>query len=157
MLVTYMAATSQGAATSATTTTQDATTTPCAMVYCFVDPCQVANCPVYPTATCTSDYCGGCYARFYIGSEEVTSSCNPPTTTIFTEKGTGWNSTIINTLPNQTDLWTLLHRDLKSKTLVSCGHTIQKNWKGLVNCPHHFRPLLQNLEEHTFNGKCVVR
>ena len=34
--------------------------------------------------------------------------------------------------------------------LVSRGHTLLKNRKGLVNCPHHFRSLLQNLEEHTF-------
>ena len=36
------------------------------------------------------------------------------------------------------------------QSLVSRGHTLLKNRKSLVNFPHHFRSLLQNLEEHTF-------
>ena len=36
------------------------------------------------------------------------------------------------------------------RRLVSRGHTLLKNRKGLVNCPHYFRSVLQNLEEHTF-------
>ena len=40
-------------------------------VYCFVDPCLVTNCPAYPDAYCVADYCGGCYADFFVDGEEV--------------------------------------------------------------------------------------
>ena len=44
----------------------------------------------------------------------------------------------------------LLHEAIAHSIVVSRGHTLLKNRKGLVNCPHHFRSVLQNLEEHTF-------
>nr|KAI8752082.1 hypothetical protein BgiMline_014800 [Biomphalaria glabrata] len=44
------------------------------MVYCFVAPCGLARCSVLG-AVCHDDYCGGCYARWYVGSKEVTSQC----------------------------------------------------------------------------------
>ena len=41
------------------------------MVYCFVSPCAFATCPAFPSARCVDDYCGGCFARFYVENEEV--------------------------------------------------------------------------------------
>ena len=43
-------------------------------VYCFVDPCLVETCPAYPDAECVADYCGGCFADFYVDGELV--ECN---------------------------------------------------------------------------------
>ena len=47
---------------------------------CLVAPCQFASCPAFPAATCRSDYCGGCNARFFVGKgrrkREVTDRCN---------------------------------------------------------------------------------
>ncbi len=43
-------------------------------VYCFVDPCLVETCPAYPDAECVADYCGGCFADFYVEGELV--ECN---------------------------------------------------------------------------------
>ena len=40
-------------------------------VYCFVDPCLVTECPAYPNAYCVADYCGGCFADFYVNGVEV--------------------------------------------------------------------------------------
>ena len=42
---------------------------------CFIDPCEVATCPGAPYATCKSNYCGGCNARFFIGDEDITDTC----------------------------------------------------------------------------------
>jgi len=39
-------------------------------VQCFRDPCQGQTCSV-PNSKCVSDYCGGCYARWYVGSDPV--------------------------------------------------------------------------------------
>ncbi|XP_066294756.1 IgGFc-binding protein-like [Branchiostoma lanceolatum] len=43
--------------------------TPCPpgvdMVECFADPCDNAECPANPDATCRANYCGGCNAVFY--------------------------------------------------------------------------------------------
>lgn len=58
-------------------------TTPCNTVNCFVDPCSVTTCSAYPTATCRSNYCGGCYADFFdAAGTNVTALCNSvaPTT-----------------------------------------------------------------------------
>ncbi|EDO40776.1 predicted protein [Nematostella vectensis] len=45
------------------------------LVQCFVAPCQYASCPAYPNAECVNDYCGGCFARFYVNRKEVTKNC----------------------------------------------------------------------------------
>lgn len=34
------------------------------IVFCFVDPCEVTSCPLFPDAKCISNYCGGCNAIF---------------------------------------------------------------------------------------------
>ena len=44
-------------------------------VNCFVNPCQFASCPAFPTATCEADFCGGCNARFFLSGREVTNKC----------------------------------------------------------------------------------
>ena len=41
-------------------------------VNCFMDPCQFASCPAFPTAVCEADYCGGCYARFFVEMKSQT-------------------------------------------------------------------------------------
>eukprot|EP00731_Ephydatia_muelleri_P012437 Em0006g1331a len=46
------------------------------LVNCFVAPCQVSQCPNFPNAECKDYYCGGCFARYFVGSIEVTSFCN---------------------------------------------------------------------------------
>ncbi|XP_077869222.1 BMP-binding endothelial regulator protein-like isoform X2 [Saccoglossus kowalevskii] len=40
-------------------------------VACFVDPCSVTECPLFPNAQCISNYCGGCYADFYVDGKLV--------------------------------------------------------------------------------------
>ena len=42
---------------------------------CFVAPCSVTKCARHPEAVCIDDYCGGCNARFFVGSREVTRRC----------------------------------------------------------------------------------
>ena len=44
-------------------------------VNCFADPCQDATCASFPEATCQSDFCGGCNARFFVRRREVTDLC----------------------------------------------------------------------------------
>ena len=53
-------------------------TCPCLEGYveCFVDPCEVTDCPAFPYATCEADYCGGCNANFYQNSELVNDECD---------------------------------------------------------------------------------
>ena len=48
-------------------------TYPCIEGYveCFVDPCEVTDCPAYPNAVFEADYCGGCNANCYVGDELV--------------------------------------------------------------------------------------
>ncbi len=41
-------------------------------VNCFVDPCEVTDCPM---GDCTANYCGGCNAEFY--SSDGVAWCNP--------------------------------------------------------------------------------
>lgn len=55
-------------------------TCPCLEGYveCFVDPCEVTDCPAYPNATCEADYCGGCNANFYQNGELVNDECGEP-------------------------------------------------------------------------------
>ncbi|MBC8479818.1 MAG: right-handed parallel beta-helix repeat-containing protein, partial [FCB group bacterium] len=46
------------------------------LVDCFVDPCEVETCPLYPDAECIADYCGGCFAHFFVDDVEV--DCDQP-------------------------------------------------------------------------------
>jgi hypothetical protein len=40
-------------------------------VNCFVDPCLMATCPLYPNPECMANYCGGCNAEWFLNGEEV--------------------------------------------------------------------------------------
>ena len=40
-------------------------------VYCFVDPCLVSECSSYPDAECVANYCGGCWADYYLNGELI--------------------------------------------------------------------------------------
>lgn len=44
-------------------------------VDCKVDPCTVTKCPQFPRARCVPNYCGGCYAEFFVGEKNVTEKC----------------------------------------------------------------------------------
>ncbi|XP_078658591.1 uncharacterized protein LOC144903978 [Branchiostoma floridae x Branchiostoma belcheri] len=61
--------------------TQAPTPTPCppgvSQVNCLTDPCVLATCPPYPSATCKADYCGGCNAFFY-DSNDNKVNCDDP-------------------------------------------------------------------------------
>ncbi|XP_071098101.1 perlwapin-like [Haliotis cracherodii] len=46
------------------------------IVNCFVDPCMFAKCPSHPSATCRSNYCGGCNAEFYLDGKKITGCGN---------------------------------------------------------------------------------
>jgi hypothetical protein len=42
-----------------------------------VDPCRNSNCPLYPSASCRSDGCGGCNAQYLVGrTVEITRLCD---------------------------------------------------------------------------------
>ncbi|XP_014771336.1 uncharacterized protein LOC106869915 [Octopus bimaculoides] len=43
-------------------------------IICFVHPCQIARCPMFPYATCVQRC--PCRAEFYIYGRDVTSLCN---------------------------------------------------------------------------------
>lgn len=46
------------------------------VVFCLVNPCNFATCANFPNARCIFDNCGGCNARFFVGSSrEVTGRC----------------------------------------------------------------------------------
>ena len=48
----------------------------CQDVHCYINPCQLANCPAIEGARCVADYCGGCKARWYLSvGLEVTDHC----------------------------------------------------------------------------------
>ena len=40
-------------------------------VDCFVDPCLVSECTSYPDAECVANYCGGCWADYYLDGELI--------------------------------------------------------------------------------------
>ena len=40
-------------------------------VNCFVDPCFVSECTSYPDAECIANYCGGCWADYYLDGEQI--------------------------------------------------------------------------------------
>ena len=40
-------------------------------VNCFVDPCLVSECTSYPDAECVANYCGGCWADYYLDGEQI--------------------------------------------------------------------------------------
>mgnify|MGYP000564573508 CR=1 FL=1 len=40
-------------------------------VDCFVDPCLVSECTSYPDAECVANYCGGCWADYYLDGEQI--------------------------------------------------------------------------------------
>ena len=40
-------------------------------VRCLVDPCLRASCRRFPDAQCVTDYCGGCFARWFQDRREV--------------------------------------------------------------------------------------
>ena len=40
-------------------------------VNCFVAPCMFATCPAFPQARCVDNYCGGCFADFYLRYRKV--------------------------------------------------------------------------------------
>ncbi|BFZ05248.1 hypothetical protein BsWGS_08287 [Bradybaena similaris] len=52
---------------------------PCDTYYvnCAVSPCRFNTCDAVPEAICVANYCGGCNARWYRGSEDVTDQCTP--------------------------------------------------------------------------------
>ena len=43
----------------------------CEIANCFLQPCLFAQCPGYPNAVCKDNYCGGCFADFYVGGNQV--------------------------------------------------------------------------------------
>ena len=45
-------------------------------VSCFVDPCSVSNCFSNSNAECVPNYCGGCYADYFVNDELI--YCEPP-------------------------------------------------------------------------------
>ena len=40
-------------------------------VNCFVDPCLMSECTSYPDAECVANYCGGCWADYYLDGEQT--------------------------------------------------------------------------------------
>jgi len=40
-------------------------------VDCFADPCEVSECISYPDAECVANYCGGCWADYYLDGEQI--------------------------------------------------------------------------------------
>jgi hypothetical protein len=40
-------------------------------VNCFVNPCSVSECTSYPDAECVANYCGGCWADYYLDGEQI--------------------------------------------------------------------------------------
>ena len=40
-------------------------------VNCFVNPCSVSECTSYPDAECVVNYCGGCWADYYLDGEQI--------------------------------------------------------------------------------------
>ena len=40
-------------------------------VDCFADPCLVSECSSYPDAECVANYCGGCWADYYLNGELI--------------------------------------------------------------------------------------
>ena len=68
-------------------------------VNCFVDPCQFAKCPAHPNAKCVSDFCGGCNARFFEDSEEVTDTCSELHNEVHFNMQQGYNTFILLDCP----------------------------------------------------------
>ena len=46
-------------------------------VNCVVDPCSVETCISYPNAECVPNYCGGCWADYYLNNELINCDLNP--------------------------------------------------------------------------------
>ncbi len=44
-------------------------------VFCLINPCDQTTCSNIPKAECLFDNCGGCFARFFVGTKEVTDQC----------------------------------------------------------------------------------
>ena len=40
-------------------------------VNCFVNPCSVSECTSYPDAECVANYCGGCWADYYLDGNQI--------------------------------------------------------------------------------------
>lgn len=38
---------------------------------CASSPCSMATCASYPDASCVDNYCGGCFADFYLYDQKV--------------------------------------------------------------------------------------
>ena len=53
-----------------------------AVYQCIIHPCSTTKCPMHPTATCIGNFCNGCNAHFYLNGNNVTSTCQPKTTTV---------------------------------------------------------------------------
>jgi hypothetical protein len=45
------------------------------MVACLLNPCQVSKCPNFPQAVCKANYCGGCFAKWFVDGKPV--DCGP--------------------------------------------------------------------------------
>ena len=54
-------------------------------VNCLVDPCSTSVCVSYPSSECIPNYCGGCWADYYLNNELVHCELNP---------GIEWNFSI---------------------------------------------------------------
>ena len=48
-----------------------------APVTCLVDPCSTSICASYPSSECIANYCGGCWADYYLNNELVHCELNP--------------------------------------------------------------------------------
>jgi len=53
-------------------------------VMCYIDPCEVTTCEYYPEAECVADYCGGCFADFYVDDQLVDCAIPPEDDVFFT-------------------------------------------------------------------------
>lgn len=42
------------------------------IVGCAVNPCDSATCALYTNVLCQANFCGGCFAEFYVNGRKVT-------------------------------------------------------------------------------------
>ena len=114
-------------------------------VNCWANPCRFSSCPAFPEATCVADYCGGCFAKYYMNGKEV--DCQGPR-----QEPTTQAPTVEGECPYDW-LRLMVRCSRPQEELNQCN---QCERKGKLCCPHGCGKICKEPVRSRVQGVCPV-
>lgn len=127
------------------------------IVGCAVNPCDSATCALYTNALCQANFCGGCFAEFYVNGWKVTCDSNiKPTKPVYVSGNIVLPSYFTRTsLPSGSCIKMLIQENIQcSDSQEECDNpvyaTIQLNDPPIKNNKIKYNMLMKEAREGSF-------